>query len=188
MKIVIVNKENYEQYKNNYIELYKKIFSQAPYFEIFTDEEVAEVYRLSLLDSSISLLAIKDNKIIGFALGIKLSIHNDDKFKTLVGKHFNINKVLYNAELGVLPEYRGLGIGGKLIDERMLFAKKMGYEIICMRTKKEGSMSISLYQKLGFKILEGVEEISSTKKSILLNKLDVRIILYNNLIEKLNNI
>ena len=182
MKIVIVNKDNYEKYKTNYIKIYKDIFSKAPYFEIFTDEEVKEVYRLSLLDSTISLLAIKDNQIIGFALGIQLSIHNDEKFKNLVSEYFNLDKVLYNAELGVLPEYRGLGIGSELVDKRVLFAKEMGYETICMRTKKEGSMSISLYQKLGFKILEGVEEISTTEKNILLNELDVRIILYKNLI------
>ena len=42
-------------------------------------------------------------------------------------------------------------------------------------------MSISLYQKLGFKILEGVEEISTTKKNILLNELDIRVVLYKNL-------
>lgn len=182
MKIVIVNKENYEQYKYDYIELYKEIFSKAPYFEIFTDKEAEEVYQLSLLNSTISLLAIKDNKIIGFALGIQLSIHNDEKFKTLISEYFNLDKVLYNAELGVLPKYRGLGIGSKLVEKRVLFAKDMGYETICMRTKKKGSMSISLYQKLGFKILEGVEEISTTKKNILLNELDVRIILYKNLI------
>ena len=181
MKIVIVNKENYEQYKNDYIKLYKEIFSKAPYFEIFTDKEVEEVYKLSLLNLTISLLAIKDNKIIGFALGIQLSIHNDKKFKMLISEYFNLDKVLYNAELGVLPEYRGLGIGSKLVKKRILFAKNMGYETVCMRTKKEGSMSISLYQKLGFKILEGVEEISTTKKNILLDEIDVRIVLYKNI-------
>jgi len=181
MRIVIINKENYEQYKNDYIKLYKDIFSKAPYFEIFTDKDVEEVYKLSLLNSTISLLAIKDNKIIGFALGIQLSIHNDKKFKMLISEYFNLDKVLYNAELGVLPEYRGLGIGSKLVKKRILFAKNMGYETICMRTKKEGSMSISLYQKLGFKILEGVEEISTTKKNILLDEIDVRIVLYKNL-------
>ena len=181
MEIVIINKKNYEQYKHGYIELYKDIFSKAPYFEVFTDEEVKEVYKLSLLNSTISLLAIKDYKIIGFALGIQLSIHNDEKFKKLTKKYFKLDKVLYNAELGVLPEYRNLGIGSKLVNERMLFAKDMGYEIICMRTKKEGSMSISLYEKLGFKVLKGVEEVSITQKNILLSKEDIRIILYKEL-------
>lgn len=182
MKIIKVDKQNYEKYKTNYIEIYKNIFSKAPYFEIFTNEEAEEVYQLSLLDSSISLLAIKDNQIIGFALGIQLSIHNDEKFKTLTNTYFNLDKVLYNAELGVLPEYRGLGIGSTLINKRIFFAKNMGYETICMRTKKEGSMSISLYQKLGFKILEGVEELSNTVKNIVMNEQDIRIILYKNLI------
>lgn len=181
MKIVIVNKENYEQYKHNYIELYKEIFSKAPYFEVFTNKEAEEVYQLSLLDSTISLLAIKDNQLIGFALGIQLSIHNDEKFKNIIKEYFNLDKVLYNAELGVLPEYRGLGIGSTLINKRILFAKKIGYKTICMKTKKEGSMSISLYKKMGFKILEGVEEVSTTEKNILLNEEDIRVILYKNM-------
>ncbi|CAA6802642.1 MAG: Unknown protein [uncultured Sulfurovum sp.] len=181
MKIVFVNKDNYELYKNDYIKIYQNIFAQSPYFEIFTDEEVEEVYQLTLLNATISLLAIENNQIIGFALGIKLSIHHDEKFKILANQYFDLDKVLYNAELGVLPEYRNMGIGNKLIQKRLSFAKDIGYKIVCMRTKKEGSMSISLYQKLGFKILDGVEEVSKTKKNTLLNKKDIRVILYKNI-------
>lgn len=182
MKIIKVDKQNYEKYKTDYIEIYKNIFSETPYFERFTNEEVEKVYQLSLLDSSISLLAIKDNKIIGFALGIQLSIHNDEKLKNLTEEYFNLDKVFYNAELGVLPEYRGRGIGSKLVNKRLLFAKDMGYETICMRTKKEGSMSISLYRRIGFKILEGVEDLSSTVKNIGINEKDIRIILYKEIL------
>jgi len=182
MEIIEVNKTNYEQYKSDYIKIYKEIFSQSPYFEVFTNEEVEEVYQLSLLVSTISLLAIKDNKIIGFALGIQLSIHNDENFKILTKKYFDLDKVLYNAELGVLPEYRNIGIGSLLVTKRISFAKDKGYKIICMRTKKEDSMSISLYQKLGFKILEGVEELITTQKNILIKDDDIRIILYKGII------
>jgi len=178
MEIVSVTKENYEHYKDAYIKLYQDIFSKAPYFEIFTREEVERVYRLSLLNATISLLAIENDQLIGFALGIQLSMHNDKNFKTLVDKYFELERVLYNAELGVHSQYRGLGIGSRLINKRVAFAKEKGYRAICMRTKKEGSMSVSLYKRLGFELLEGVEELSTTEKSMLLEKEDIRVVFY----------
>ena len=177
IKVIRINKDNYKTYKDSFIKIYKEIFSQAPYYEIFEDCEVEETYKLSLYDTNILLLAIINNEVIGFALGIQLSTYHDEDFKSLASKYFTLDEVFYNTELGVLPKYRGFGIGSKLIKERIEFAEKRGYKIICMRTIKEGSMSMPLYKKLGFKLLEGSEHTVNTKKNKP-NIKDIRVLLY----------
>jgi len=183
IKIIRIDKDNYEIYKDGFIKIYKEIFSQAPYYEIFSDEEVEKIYQLSKLETTVTLVALDDDNVIGLALGIKLSTHIDTDFKLLLKNHFNLDKTFYNAELAVLAKYRGQGIGNELIKKRIKFAEKMGYNIICMRTKEEGSMSMSLYKKLDFKLLNGVKSISKTKK-INIDDEDIRVILYKRLANK----
>jgi len=177
MEFIKVNHKNYEKYKKEFISIYQNIFSQAPYFEIFTEDEVEVIYNLSLFEKNILLLALNNNQIVGFALGVQLSKYNNNSLKQLLSKKFNLDDILYNAELGVVSEYRGMGIGNNLILKRIEFAQKNNYKIVCMRTKKEGSMSMSLYKKLGFKFLKDSEHIVNTKKSISGIE-DVRVILY----------
>ena len=62
----------------------------------------------------LSLIAIKDGKIVGYILFTKINI----------GKH----EELALAPLAVLPEYQKQGIGSKLIEEGHNIARKLGYK------------------------------------------------------------
>ena len=61
----------------------------------------------------LSLVAIKDNKIVGYILFTKIKIGN--------------NEELALAPLAVLPKYQKQGIGSKLIQQGHKIAKKLGY-------------------------------------------------------------
>ena len=61
----------------------------------------------------LSLVAVKDNKIVGYILFTKIKIENHEEIAL--------------APLAVLPEYQKQGIGSKLIEEGHKIAKKLGY-------------------------------------------------------------
>lgn len=80
------------------------------------------------------LFAALDEKIIG-TVGL---LKND-------GGDFELIK------LAVLPEFRGLGVGLKLINEIIEKAKESGAKRIQLSTNHKLLPAISLYKKLGFK-------------------------------------
>ena len=61
----------------------------------------------------LSLVAIEDNKIVGYILFTKIKIGEYEE--------------LALAPLGILPEYQKQGIGKKLIEKGHQIAKKLGY-------------------------------------------------------------
>jgi ribosomal protein S18 acetylase RimI-like enzyme len=59
----------------------------------------------------------------------------------------------------VLPGYRGLGLGNKLMQLFVEFAKKSGYKHAYLWTTNELEKAAHLYKKFGFRL---TEEIAST--------------------------
>lgn len=83
----------------------------------------------------LSLVALKDNKIIGHIMSTRLDIKSNDK--TYIS--------LALAPISVHPEFQKMGVGGKLIKETLKIAKDLGYESIFLLG------SDLYYPKFGFK-------------------------------------
>ena len=52
--------------------------------------------------------------------------------------------------MGLLPEYRGKGIGGRLIENVLAQAKKFGLEKVELNVYSSNAAGIALYKKFGF--------------------------------------
>ncbi|HEY6900842.1 MAG TPA: GNAT family N-acetyltransferase [Puia sp.] len=60
----------------------------------------------------------------------------------------------------LLPEYRGLGLGKRLMDSFMTFARAAGYKHLYLWTTNEQETAIALYQRHGFQLTE--EKVTET--------------------------
>ena len=78
----------------------------------------------------LSLVAVKENKIVGYILFTKIKIGEYEE--------------LALAPLCVLPEYQKQGIGRKLIEEGHKIAKKLGYHFSVVLGSK------NYYPKMGY--------------------------------------
>ena len=61
------------------------------------------------------------------------------------------------------PEYRGIGLGSKLMNRYMDFLRECGYKESYLWTTHELSMAASLYQRHGFKLTEEKESTAFGK-------------------------
>ena len=52
--------------------------------------------------------------------------------------------------IGILPEYRGLGIGNKLMDTMIQCLKENNATCVHLEVRKSNNVAISLYKKYGF--------------------------------------
>lgn len=63
------------------------------------------------------------------------------------------NEICELRKLFLLPESRGLGLGKKLTEDCLEYAKSKGYKKCYLDTLKSMTSAISLYEKLGFQHL-----------------------------------
>lgn len=106
----------------------------------FDDFWSYEVLREELLsDSSLYIVAKKQNEIIGFA-GIKIIIDEADIMNIVVKK-----------------SYRNNGIGSLLLENLILISNKKNLNFINLEVDCKNTIAINLYKKFGF------EEISLRK-------------------------
>ena len=106
----------------------------------FDDFWSYEVLREELLsDSSLYIVAKKQNEIIGFA-GIKIIIDEDDIINIVVKK-----------------SYRNNGIVSLLLENLILISNKKNLNFINLEVDCKNTIAINLYKKFGF------EEISLRK-------------------------
>lgn len=102
--------------KNNYKEVYdllKKAFQTAEHSDGNEQDLVVSLRQSNNFIPELSLVAVQDNKIIGYILFTKVKIGEYEE--------------LALAPIAILPEHQRQGIGKKLIEEGHKIAKKLGY-------------------------------------------------------------
>jgi predicted N-acetyltransferase YhbS len=103
------NKEDYEEIYN----LVKTAFETAEHSDGNEQDLVVALRDSNNFIPQLSLVAVQDNKIVGYILFTKIKI----------GKY----EELALAPLAILPEYQKQGIGKQLIKKGHQIAKKLGY-------------------------------------------------------------
>ncbi|MCD6225943.1 GNAT family N-acetyltransferase [bacterium] len=105
----------------------------------------------------------KENKEKGLLVPIEISrikplflvAEEDKKVVEFIWAHFiQYGFFKYGSidELFVKKEFRGKGIGKRLVEEAVRKLQKMNAKIILVGTEKENKEAINLYQKVGFEL------------------------------------
>jgi len=61
------------------------------------------------------------------------------------------------------PDYRGIGLGSKLLNMYMDFLRECGYKLSCLWTTHELTTAASLYKRFGFQLTQEKESTSFGK-------------------------
>lgn len=131
--------------------IFKEVFEGKPFFESWSEEELLEEFK-HFNDEGLVFGSYWGEDCVGL---ISILQHEPGKYPV----HFpDDEKILYLSDVAVLEDYRYNGVGTELMKKVVRYAKKYEYDRIYMRTNKEGSMSKSIAMKLGFTVIEGVEQ------------------------------
>lgn len=150
------------------LEAYQRVFSESRvYQEVFSPEDAQQAFaRLELL-----LVAKRcgDGKVIGFTGGQELGPQNGERYNRVYVqlKQAWGEPIFYINELGVLNEYEGGGLGGRLLDYLLGTARARGYHTFMLFTNFENDRALSLYRKRGFSFLadaNGVVTLAFTQQ------------------------
>ena len=90
----------------------------------------------------------------------KLAIYLVAKIKNKVVGYVGMWKILdegHITNIAILPEYRGIGIGVRLVEEILKEAEKEGINRVTLEVRKSNAVAQRLYAKFAFKI-EGMRK------------------------------
>lgn len=110
--MIEIRQENNKDYEEVY-NVVKMAFESAKHSDGNEQDLVVDLRKSKNFIPKLSLVAIYDDKIVGYILFTKIKIGKSTE--------------LALAPLAVLPEYQRQGIGKKLIKEGHKIAKKLGY-------------------------------------------------------------
>lgn len=103
----------------------------------------------------------KDNLRTGFWLFRKTGIRIFSKFLRLIKFSATVGRLLsgeyYVSNIAVYPEFRGMGLGKRLIFEAEQEAKKSGAERMILDVEKDNIRAVAFYKKMGY---EKIKEFS----------------------------
>lgn len=120
-----------------------KVFSEPPYNEKYTEEELEEIFR-EYKEKGYVYGAYNNEECIGM-IALERGVKKNQPI------NFECQKVMYLADVAVLKEYRRKGLGNQLMIYGVMQSKVLGYEKLYMRTLERGSMSYGIASSIGFK-------------------------------------
>ena len=153
-----------QENKKDYAEVYnviKKAFMSAEHCDGNEQDLVVNLRESNNFIPELSLVAIDDNKIVGYILFTKIRI----------GKY----EELALAPLAVLPEYQKQGIGKKLINEGHRIAKKLGYHYSIVLGSEEYYSKSDYVPASHYGIKAPFEVSDENFMAIKLNDTDIKI-------------
>jgi len=161
---------------NGLRDLYHICFGEAPWFEKFEDFEVDEIIRegFSYPESQLYVVLSKGCVV---AFGIAYPLKNSPEVVQFLGDLVNPETTMYMADVAVLPEYRGRGLGTLLVDTR-LTNLPLWCKGVLMRTAQEGSKSMPIYLRKNFRLFEGKVQMVNSRKADGSFRPDPRVFLY----------
>ena len=107
---------------------------------VFFDPTTDELYSLFQKAGSVYYVTLKDDKLVGGG-----GIYPTDGLPT---------DTCELVKMYLLPEARGIGLGKKLIEKCLVFAKEAGYKNVYLETMPELKNALKVYEKMGFRYLD----------------------------------
>ena len=107
---------------------------------VYFDPTTDDLYNLFKETGSVYYVALKDNKAVGGG-----GIYPTDALPV---------DTCELVKMYLLPEARGIGLGKKLIDKCLGFAKEAGYKNVYLETMPELKNALKVYEKMGFRYLD----------------------------------
>lgn len=126
-------------------ELYHKEYGYGLQFEKYVAKGLCEFYENYIPERNRIWACEHNDRMIGFLLLM-------DRGSAAQLRYFLIE-----------PEYRGIGLGAKLLDLYMEFLNQCGYKSSYLWTTHELDTAAFLYKRLGFKLTEEKESTSFGK-------------------------
>lgn len=179
---MIIQITKYEQltqaFAEGLVNLYQDIFSEAPYYEFFSDEEVKILFN-SYFKDGILFLKYVNREVIGFSATLpfikssifQARINDADGKSTVLNIDFLEKQLGFISDqtwcledVGIKQSYQGKGFGTEL--NKAQFKLLQTYKTVILRTSQlENDSAQNFYRyKLGFQFLNITQDVEHRRQ------------------------
>lgn len=151
-------------YRSEIADLYQRTFSSGISAQNVDEEKLKNLLDLTYSQGKMYVL-IENENLVGTAF--VFPIKHDDLFPFNQFPDFDIDNTMYFAELLIDENFRGKGMGSRLIDFVHDEQKKAGTNQLVIRVWNQNDTALHLYQKKGFK---EIAYVTQSKMSVDLTK------------------
>ena len=116
----------------------EQVFTSQDYANLYRTWDEYEVTMFFNQDSNNFLVAIDEERVVGFAMG------------TTIDKRNSAWSYGHLVWLGVDPEYARIGVGSMLFDRFKRLMKKQGIRMLIVDTQADNDPAIDFFRKKGF--------------------------------------
>ncbi len=150
-------------YRASFAGAYQTVFAEPPYSERFYPSEAQAVLRAHLeTPDAIVLVAVKGiAQVVGFGLALPV-MSRPDVTRELRGL-LPVRRSMYLSELGVLPRYRGSGLGRQLVQMRLDLIDRQRFGCVTLRTSASRDGAYNMFMQLGFEDMGVYMEVRSRR-------------------------
>jgi hypothetical protein len=160
-------------------ELFRDVFGDDPYNEVFSKDEVDQIFR-NYLQNNADILSIREDlngRPIAFMVGMPLS----NEFKKACGlpDFLFTQKTAYIAEDGVDKNWRRRGLSCVMKCKMLSKAKSDGCNFALLRTRADNTPQISAVFKAGGSVIDGAQQMVSRNTRVGVIQEDNRFFLFD---------
>lgn len=159
-----------ERVMQQFVQLYKKCFAEAPYFESYEDDWVRKEVCEKNMQLGCIFGAFSADVLIGFGCALILNQYRDSSpyryLEDVRSLSFDLNDSVYMSELGVASDMRRHGVGMQLVQARLNWARGRGFSSFVMRTAGSGSNSLRMYKRLGAQLISGRQNVCNVDDEV----------------------
>ncbi len=137
---------SYPLYKKKVVVLYLHAYTSGEYTQ-YTDAKEASEALDATMRYGFGRMAFDGQQLVGAVLGMPLDRHDD--FPTMTVLDLDPSTALYIAELMVHADFRGIGLGERLLEE--MLARSANYSSAVIRVWEKNRPALNLYRKMGFR-------------------------------------
>ncbi len=120
-------------YLDDLAELRIRVFREYPYLYDGTPAyEARYIETYARASESLFVLALDGERVVGCSTGVPMGDEEEAFRRPFLDHGYDPERIFYFGESVLLPEYRGLGLGGRFFDEREAYARRLGrFDLTC---------------------------------------------------------
>ena len=158
MKLIVVDKSGYKQFREQVLELYLESFSTGKSAQTL-DPVVTGQYLDALFVEGYGIFVMEEQELLGALLATPL--HFDQLIPDKIRQNILVEDCVYIAEMMVTEKARGKGLGKQLLQEFIQTVDKNRFKHAFIRVWEENIPAISLYRKMGYEEYASIDQLKT---------------------------